>query len=482
MASIRQRTKNSYQITVSVGYDSNNKKITKQQTVKRPEGMTDIKWKKQLDILAAEFEASVKRGTYFEPTHYKLSDFIDKWLMERGNDFENKTRFRYEGMLRGRINEALGHLKIEQIKPLHLLDFYRNMQEVGIRKDTSYISTPAFKKLISDKKIDLPKLAIAAKVSERTLKGILSGKATNTADKILKALNNEYKLNVKHDKLFTPASEPKPLSNKTIQHYHRVLSVMFSDAVRWGMMKENPCLKVQPPKVTKDEMLCLDEEGINKMLDALESESIKIQTAITLMLATGSRRGEVCALQWQHIDFDNKALTVKQSAEYTPEYGLNIKAPKTASSIRKIAIPDSTVQLLKQYRKWWLENKIKHGDLWQIKEKKQQGDSWTDPEWLFTTWNGGLMHPDSFTDMFSKFIKRHDLPRIRLHDLRHTAATMLINAGLNIRAVASRLGHANPNVTLQVYSHALQSADREAANIMDKITSKSDKNVTEKQA
>lgn len=149
--------------------------------------------------------------------------------------------------------------------------------------------------------------------------------------------------------------------------------------------------------------------------------------------------------------------------------------------IRKISLPDSTIQLLRQYKKWWLEEKVKHGELWQKEEREKQGDSWEDPEWLFTTWNGGLMHPDSFTDMFGKFLQRHNLSHIRLHDLRHTAATMLISAGLNVKAVASRMGHANPNVTLQVYTHALKRVDREAADIMENLTSKNDKSITEKQ-
>lgn len=472
MASIRQRSENSYQITVSQGYDSKGKKLAKPKTVKRPKGFTDKQWEKELQLIAADFETSVRRGSYFEPSHYKLSDFITKWLDERGSDFENKTRYRYEGMLKGRIDKALGHLKLEQIKPLHLLDFYHNLQECGIREDTKYIATPDFKVVIDSNSIELKELAAAANITERTIKGIISGKPTTTAQDIINALNTKFDLKVKLDKLFGPASAPIPLSNKTIQHYHRVLSVMFSDAVRWGMMKENPCLKVRPPKVTKKEMLCLDEEGIDKMLNALETEPIKIQTIITLDLVSGCRRGELCGLQWPRIDFNNKTLSVKQSVEYTPATGIRIKQPKTASSVRKITLPDSTIQLLKQYRKWQLEEKVKHGDLWQKEQREDQGDEWKDPEWLFTTWNGYTMPPDSITAMFNKFLKRHGLSHIRLHDLRHTAATMLINAGLNVRAVASRMGHANPNVTLQVYSHALKSADQEAANIMQNIMQK----------
>lgn len=397
MASIRQRGKNSWQIIVSCGYDINGKKLTKPKTVKRPPGLTDKQWEKELKRIALEFELQVKNGEYYEPSKLTLSEFIDKWLEEHGKNLEVKTLYRYKGLLNGRIKEAMGHLKLDQIKPLHLLDFYRNLQENGIRKD---------------------------------------GKKGG-------------------------------LSNKTIRHYHRVLSVMFESAVKWGVLKENPCERVTPPKVKRNEMHYLDEEGIKHLMHCLAQENIKYQAMIELFLVTGCRRGEIAALQWKNIDLENDIVQIKQAAVYTPETGIVIKEPKTQSSIRKIKLPSSTIELLKSYRKYWLSEKIKVGDLWQKEEREKHGEKWEDPEWVFSSWNGYIMHPDSFTDIFKKFIRKYNLPDIRLHDLRHTAATLLINAGLNVRAVAQRLGHANANVTLGIYTHALQSADEAAANVIE---------------
>lgn len=143
-----------------------------------------------------------------------------------------------------------------------------------------------------------------------------------------------------------------------------------------------------------------------------------------------------------------------------PATGIKIKVPKTASSIRKISLGNSTMLLLKQYRKWQLEQQLAIGDLWQ------------DEDWVFTSWNGHIINPDSITRLFRKFILRHNIPYIRLHDLWHTSCTMLIQAGLNVRAVASRLGHSDPSVTLKTYAHALQSTDKEAANILENLVIK----------
>lgn len=409
MASIRKRGVNSYQIIVSCGYDSNGKKITKTKTVTL-DLISEKKKEAELNRLATLFEEEVRNGTYYEPTHYRLDEFIDKWLDEHGKNLEIKTLYRYQGLLNGRVKKAMGYLKLEQIKPMHLLDFYRNLQEEGIREDRK--------------------------------KGVLS--------------------------------------NKTIQHYHRVLSAIFESAVKWGMIKENPCSRVSPPKIERKEMRCLDEEGVSKFMACLRNENIKYQAIIELFLVTGCRRGEIAALQWNNVDLEKGIIYIKQAAVYTPSTGIIIKQPKTVSSIRKIKLPTSTVDLLKDYRKYCLAEKIKIGDLWQKEEKERLGNTWKDPEWVFATWDGYIMHPDSFTDIFKKFIRKHNLIDIRLHDLRHTSATLLINAGLNVRAVAQRLGHSNVSTTMNIYAHALQSADKQAADIMDNVVSKKSESNTKK--
>jgi integrase len=453
-----------WRLVVCSGY-SKGKKIRQKKTV-HVEGRTFDSRKKAAERELSLFLSEVDHGNYLAPSRMTVSDFIDKWLSEHGANLENKTYYRYEGMLKGRITAAFGHLKLEQVKPLHLLDFYKNLQEPGIREDTLYKATPDFIEYIKTLKNTPAEIASICRVNCRTLTSILSGKPTNSAHRICTSL----KLNF--NKMFTPASELKPLSNKTIIHHHRLLSVMFADAVRWGLMKENPCTKVQPPRPEYKEMKCLDEEGVSRLLECLQEEPIKTQAMIITALVTGCRRGEVAALQWSAIDLNNKTINVKQAAAYTPVKGIIIKIPKTPSSIRKIAIPDSAVVILKQYRKWQMSQKLKVGDQWlkaAREEYEKAGEEFTDPAWVFTTWDGYNIHPDTLTDTFKKFLARHGLPKVRLHDIRHTACTMLLHAGLNVRAVAARMGHANPNVTLAVYAHALRSADQQAADLMESV-------------
>ena len=112
-------------------------------------------------------------------------------------------------------------------------------------------------------------------------------------------------------------------------------------------------------------------------------------------------------------------------------------------------------QLLKSYRSY------------QALERLRVGDRWVDTDRLFTQWNGEPIYPDTVTDSFAKFLKRHDLPKVTLHSLRHSNATLMIAEGADIRTVSNRLGHAQTSTTLNIYSHALKSRDQDAADKLD---------------
>ena len=114
---------------------------------------------------------------------------------------------------------------------------------------------------------------------------------------------------------------------------------------------------------------------------------------------------------------------------------------------------------------------LKNHKISQTKQRIQCGDKWIDTDYLFTSWNGAPLHPDTIGGWFRKFVKKYNFPNISIHSLRHTAATMLLMNGLPIKSVSSRLGHANAVTTSQIYSHALQSVDEKAAEIMDDILS-----------
>jgi integrase len=242
------------------------------------------------------------------------------------------------------------------------------------------------------------------------------------------------------------------LSAQTIKHHYRLIHSMLEDAVKWQLIPSNPASNIDPPKVNKHEAGYYNEEEVKELVKALEGEKMKYKVAVMVTLAAGLRLGELMGLKWNHINFDNNTIEIVQANQYLPGKGLFTKDPKTETSKRLITMPKEIMDLLKNYKK---EQNI---------EKLKKGSLWTDTGYIFTQWNGKPMYPYTFSEWFPKFLKKHGLRHITFHQLRHTSATLLINAGENIRAISARLGHSNTSTTMNIYAHALKSADKDAAD------------------
>lgn len=170
------------------------------------------------------------------------------------------------------------------------------------------------------------------------------------------------------------------------------------------------------------------------------------------MLGTGLRRGEALALRWEDVDLDAGTLHVRRSV--TTVRGQVVeddRGGKTDAAARRIVLGDDLVALLREHRKR------------QAEERLAAGPAWVDSGAVFGEVDGRALHPNKASNTFSRAASTADLPAIGLHGLRHTHATMLLRAGVPIPAVAQRLGHANPSITLAVYSHALPADDALAA-------------------
>lgn len=175
MASIRKRGKNSWQITVSCGYDINGKKITVPKTVRRPPGMTDKQWEKELKKIALEFERQVETGQYLDGSKMTFAEFVEKWIKDyASSELAPKTFHRYQQLL-SRILPALGHIRLDKIQPTHLLEFYANLKERGIREDTTYIAKAnELRKVIKEKAITDKELAEKADLQIRMVRKVLN--------------------------------------------------------------------------------------------------------------------------------------------------------------------------------------------------------------------------------------------------------------------------------------------------------------------
>lgn len=180
---------------------------------------------------------------------------------------------------------------------------------------------------------------------------------------------------------------------------------------------------------------------------------------VTLAITTGLRRGELLGLEWHHIDWNTGILTVAQSVSLSPAGVAHVKEPKTRSSKRKVALPPTMLQELKEYYQHKLDEREKIGELW-------EGGQYN---FMFCHPNGKAFHQERPYLWFREFIKKNGLRYIRFHDLRHTSATLLINQGVHAKIISERLGHGNINTTMNIYGHALRSADQSAADKFESV-------------
>lgn len=249
--------------------------------------------------------------------------------------------------------------------------------------------------------------------------------------------------------------KPGRLSGESIRYCFRVLSSMLQDAVQWQVIVSNPCTRVKAPRADQADVSLLEEGDVALMLQALIKEPIKYRVIVMLAIDSGLRLGELMGLKWTDIDFAKTTLSVTKSNQALSGKGIFTKDPKNRSSVRRIALSESLMELLKMYRKWQLEQKL------------MLANKWVAEDWLFTKWNGLPMYPTTPSQWFRKFLKRHGLPHMRFHALRHLSATLLIALGVPLKNVSSRLGHADIRTTANIYGVALQSVDRQAADKMN---------------
>lgn len=427
MASIRKRG-NNYQVTVSNGRDSQGKQIIETATFVPDPEKTAKQNQKALEKFVFEFEEKVKSGKYLNGEKLTFQEFTEIWMKDYAEKQLEKTTVQtYKHLLRLHIIPEIGHLKLSKIQPVHLNRLYDKM--ASERKD---------------------------------------GRAGG-------------------------------YSAKTIKHIHNVISCIYSTAVKWNITMENPCDRVSPPKTdrTSDKIKYFTLEQAEIFLGLLDqeytstyhahdriddtgkqyhvcdySETRRVPTQFKLFyllaLLCGMRRGEIIALEWSDLNFENYSVSITKSTALVSGKQVT-KPPKTKSSVRIISVPKSVMDVAKNYRKE------------QLQYRMAIGDKWEGSNFVFIQSNGRQMHLDTPYNTFKKIIRRYNekiidqdkmLPEIPLHGLRHTSATLLISQNMDVRTVSNRLGHAQTSTTMDIYSHALKRMDEKAADVFEDLFSK----------
>ncbi len=254
------------------------------------------------------------------------------------------------------------------------------------------------------------------------------------------------------------AMQERRLSPRVVRYTHAVLSSALKQAVRWGMLYRNPAELVQLPREARKEMKALTSEEASRFLAAFNGD--RCAALFALALTTGMRPEEYLGLQWTDVDLAQATVTVRRALVWrTKGGGWYFTEPKTSRSRRTIPLPFSMVAVL-------AEHKRRQGE-----ERLKSGPAWHDHGLVFTTPIGTPLNISNLTrDKFKPALVRAGLPTsIRLYDLRHTCATLLLQAGENAKVVSERLGHASIALTLDVYTHVLPDMQKAAAEKLENL-------------
>lgn len=425
MASIRERNGH-YQITVSLGYDIYGKKLIETASFTPDPTRTEKQQERDLQQFARKFEEEVKSGIAQDGRRISFKAFSERWLTEYATtNLQPGTITKYKQELESKINPAIGHYKLSDLKPGILNSFFAGLAREGARKD----------------------------------------------------------------------GKPGGYSKASITKTRNVVSAILRTATEWELIDRNPCEKVKltAGAETAEQIKFFTPEQAKTFLSYIETPySLKIsghqrvddtgipytvgdyelhkeipeqiRILFNLAIYTGLRKGEILALKFSDVNPDLDIISISKAA--TVVNGVQIcKQPKTKMSVRSITIPHSLTLRILALRKTREQFKADVGSFW-------QGD-----DWIFAQDNGQMMNYSTPYQALQDVLRRYNankppeeqLPMIPFHGLRHTAATLLIAAGVDVRTISARLGHALTSTTLNIYIHALKESDHKAASAISRL-------------
>ncbi len=250
------------------------------------------------------------------------------------------------------------------------------------------------------------------------------------------------------------------LSPQTVRYCHSLLAEALGYAVKMGLLSRNVAQATEAPRADHKVMPTLAPEDVPRFLEAAQESPY--YTLFYLLLHTGLRRGEALALRWKNVDLGLASLGVSAYLSVVEAaYKLNgtyvIKEPKTSHSRRRIALPPSLGLVLRQHKAG------------QEAQRALLGKPLTDNDFVFAHPDGNPLDPSTVSHAFNKVMRKAGLPHIRLHDLRHTHASLLLQAGVHPKIVQERLGHSSIRVTLDTYSHVIGGLQEVAAQRFDDL-------------
>lgn len=252
-------------------------------------------------------------------------------------------------------------------------------------------------------------------------------------------------------------SSPHNLAPSSIHKAHNILHRALQQGVRWRWLARNPADDARPPRATRPSLTPPRPEQVRKLIAVATETDYSFGILLRLAAVTGARRGELCGLQWGDVGTQG-VLTIRRTVVLTPT-GPRTRQPKTAGSVRRIALDETTIEALKIHRDvmGWSPDDRYHGPATSFVFPASPLDGRTP------------MRPDGVTARFDRMRRLAGVTGVRFHDLRHFAATAMLSGGIDVRTTAGRLGHARASTTTDIYAGWAPARDQVAATVLSNL-------------
>jgi integrase len=370
-----------------------------------------------------------------EGSNARLDDYLDQWLKTAAKPRLSERAYSdYEAILRRHVRPVLGRKKLSDVRALDIQSLYSYLQEEGGGWWASVVFSKGSVKMRRRERVN----------------------SENEARLLLKEIEQQLR-DTQHTVVESEVHKV-PLSPRTVRYTHAVLTSALKQAVAWGLTARNPAQFVELPKQRRNEMNALSPEMARKFLEACASD--KWGVLFQLALATGMRPEEYLGLKWSDVDLEQSRVTVQRTLCWKRKGGgYYFGEPKTSLSRRSIPLPSRLRDGLNEHKKRQKEERLKAGPGYQTLDL------------VFATSQGTPLMPRNLQRRhFKPILVRAKLPEtIRLYDLRHSCATLLLAAQENPKVVSERLGHASITLTLDTYSHVLPSMQQAATDKLEQM-------------
>ena len=375
--SIMELENGKFRVCFEYGFDDNGRRVRKHKTYTN---------RKEAELMLARHDVAMEDGTVVKPREMTLAEWLAYWMKNMYMPRAAETSvYGYINMIDRHIVPALGKIKLQRLKPMHIQQYYTKLMD-------------------------------------------------------------EYKLS----------------PNSVIKH-HDLLNSALKAAVRHEYILKNPMEGVDRPKKKKHEASVYTPEQLQTLFRLVEGN--RLETAVKLGAYLGLRREEICGLMWKDINFEKRTLHICRAMTQVGSE-IVVKDTKTNASQRRLYIPNSLLTMLQ-------EEHIR-----QAENKKRFGDAWHDTGFVIIWEDGRPYRPNYVSELFTKFLKKNGLPKIVLHELRHTFASISNEAGVQEFNIGKALGHANVGTTKKIYTHLFDQEHTAAvdavANLIDGKKEKND--------